>query len=80
MAEDDSIRVAAKPAASLRRSSRATSGTIKFAASDLPMLIASVHPIVRCAWRACGAAGDARAGVPVRRSVQRDYVVCLECG
>ena len=51
------------------------------APDDLAGLIASVDKALRGLEEPVGLAAEARMpAVPVRRSVQRDYVVCLECG
>ena len=51
------------------------------APDELAGLIASVDKALRGLEEPVGPAAEARMpAVPVRRSVQRDYVVCLECG
>lgn len=52
-------------------------------AADLPTLIASVHASVRQLAQAPAAAPAAHAeepAVPIKKSVTKDYVVCLEDG
>jgi predicted transcriptional regulator len=47
---------------------------------QIPELIASVHRTFENLGKPAEPAGVLSPAVPVRRSVQRDAVVCLECG
>ena len=47
---------------------------------QLPGLIASVQQTIRQLGKPIPAQTTRTPAVPVRRSVQRDHVVCLECG
>ena len=50
-------------------------------ADQLPVLIATVHQtLVGLGKPATEANRERTPAVPIRRSVHRDYVVCLECG
>src|SRR5689334_10905594 len=50
-------------------------------AEQLPVLISTVHQALTSLGRpAAEVNGDRTPAVPIRRSVHRDYVVCLECG
>ena len=50
------------------------------APEQIPELIASVHRTIDNLGRPAEAPGTLTPAVPIRRSVQRDAVVCLECG
>src|SRR5712671_4504603 len=51
------------------------------AADALPALISTVHEALgRLGTTLPEPAGERTPAVPVRRSVHRDYVVCIECG
>lgn len=50
------------------------------APEQIPELISSVHRIFDNLGRPAEPQGALTPAVPVRRSVQRDAVVCLECG
>src|SRR6267154_3021159 len=51
------------------------------AADALPALISTVHEALgRLGTTLPEPAGERTPAVPVRRSVHRDYAVCLECG
>jgi len=53
----------------------------QLAADQLPALISAVHEAIsRLGAPAAEAAGERTPAVPIRRSVQRDFVVCLDCG
>jgi predicted transcriptional regulator len=52
----------------------------RLAADQIGTLIATVHQALGRLGNATEAAIERTPAVPVRRSVQRDYVVCLECG
>lgn len=47
---------------------------------QIPELIASVHRTIASLGRPAEAVAAPTPAVPVRRSVQRDTVVCLDCG
>jgi predicted transcriptional regulator len=47
---------------------------------QLPALIAAVQQTIRQLGKPIPAQAARTPAVPVRRSVQRDHVVCLECG
>ena len=50
-------------------------------ADQLPVLISTVHQaLVGVGKPAAETGGERTPAVPIRRSVHRDYVVCLECG
>src|SRR6201987_1433144 len=50
-------------------------------ADQLPVLISAVHQALTTLGKpAAEVNGDRTPAVPIRRSVHRDYVVCLECG
>ncbi len=50
-------------------------------ADQLPVLISTVHQALSSLGGPAPEAGGERTpAVPIRRSVHRDYVVCLECG
>jgi predicted transcriptional regulator len=50
-------------------------------ADQLPVLISTVHQaLVGIGKPAAETGGERTPAVPIRRSVHRDYVVCLECG
>jgi predicted transcriptional regulator len=50
-------------------------------ADQLPVVISTVHqPLVGVGKPAAETEGERTPAVPIRRSVHRDYVVCLECG
>jgi predicted transcriptional regulator len=49
-------------------------------ADQLTALIIEVHRALAGLGRAPPVQQPARPAVPIRRSVQQDYVVCLECG
>jgi predicted transcriptional regulator len=50
------------------------------AANDVPAVIASVHQSLSGLGMASPPVEVRAPAVPIRRSVQQDYVVCLECG
>jgi predicted transcriptional regulator len=50
------------------------------AANELPTVIASVHQSLRGLGKAPAPTEPLTPAVPIRRSVQPEYVVCLECG
>jgi predicted transcriptional regulator len=50
------------------------------APEQIPELIASVHRTIDNLGRPAVAQGSLTPAVPIRRSVQRDAVICLECG
>src|SRR5437660_9461100 len=52
----------------------------KIAADQLAALIVEVHGALAGLGRAPPVQEPTRPAVPIRRSVQQDYVVCLECG
>jgi predicted transcriptional regulator len=52
----------------------------KIAADQLAGLIVEVHRALASLGRAAPLQEPPRPAVPIRRSVQQDYVVCLECG
>jgi predicted transcriptional regulator len=52
----------------------------KIEADQLAGLIVEVHRTLAGLGRAPPAQEPLRPAVPIRRSVQQDYVVCLECG
>jgi predicted transcriptional regulator len=50
-------------------------------ADQLPVLISTVHQALTSLGKpAAEVSGERIPAVPIRRSVHRDYVVCLECG
>jgi predicted transcriptional regulator len=50
-------------------------------ADQLPVLISTVHQALSGLGKlAADTGGERTPAVPIRRSVHRDYVVCLECG
>lgn len=49
-------------------------------AAELPDVIRTVHGSLTTAGTAQAAEVKADPAVPVRRSVKRDFIVCLECG
>ena len=55
-------------------------GNHKLSPERLSALIASVQQALRELGKPAEIAAPRTPAVPVRRSVQRDYVVCLECG
>jgi len=52
----------------------------RVASDELPNLIAVVHRALSGLGQPAAPAPIRTPAVPVRRSVQREYVVCLECG
>src|SRR5579872_4058026 len=50
------------------------------APDQIPELIASVHRTISGLGQAAEAPAALTPAVPVRRSVQRDMVICLDCG
>jgi predicted transcriptional regulator len=52
----------------------------KIGADQLAGLIVEVHRALASLGRAAPVQELPKPAVPIRRSVQRDYVVCLECG
>jgi predicted transcriptional regulator len=50
------------------------------APDQIPLLIGSVHRVFNDLGRPAEAPVTLAPAVPVRRSVQRDAVICLECG
>lgn len=50
------------------------------APEQIPELIASVHRTIDNLGRPAEVQGSLTPAVPIRRSVQRDAVICLECG
>ncbi len=50
------------------------------APEQIPELIASVHRTIDNLGRPVALPGSLSPAVPIRRSVQRDAVICLECG
>jgi predicted transcriptional regulator len=52
----------------------------KIAADQLVGLIVEVHLALASLGRATPVQEPPRPAVPIRRSIQEDYVVCLECG
>jgi predicted transcriptional regulator len=50
------------------------------AADQLAGLIVEVHRALASLGRATPVPEPAKPAVPIRRSVQQDYFVCLECG
>jgi predicted transcriptional regulator len=52
----------------------------KIGADELAGLIVEVHRALASLGRAPPVQEPPRPAVPIRRSVQQDYVVCLECG
>ena len=52
----------------------------QIAADQLAGLIVEVHRALASLGRATPVQEPLQPAVPIRRSVQRDYVVCLECG
>ena len=55
-------------------------GNHKLSPDQLSALIVSVQQALRELGKPAEVAAPRTPAVPVRRSVQRDYVVCLECG
>ncbi len=55
-------------------------GNHNLAPDQLPALIASVQQAIRQLGKPVQPQPVRTPAVPVRRSVQRDHVVCLECG
>ena len=49
-------------------------------AAELPDLIRTVHGSLEAVGKGETAEQKAEPAVPVRRSVKRDFIVCLECG
>jgi predicted transcriptional regulator len=50
-------------------------------ADQLPVLISTVHQALAAIGKpAAEVSGERTPAVPIRRSVHRDYVICLECG
>lgn len=49
-------------------------------AAELPDLIRTVHGSLEAAGKGEAAEPKAEPAVPIRRSVKRDFIVCLECG
>jgi predicted transcriptional regulator len=49
-------------------------------ADQLPVLISTVHQALSGLGRLADTGGERTPAVAIRRSVHRDYVVCLECG
>jgi predicted transcriptional regulator len=47
---------------------------------QIPDLISSVHRTINSLGKAVEPQGALTPAVPIRRSVQRDAVICLECG
>ena len=52
----------------------------KLAASEIPNLITTVHQAIGHLGQAAQEEETRTPAVPIRRSVQRDYVICLDCG
>src|SRR6267154_3208433 len=52
----------------------------KVAPADIPTLIATVHQSLVSLGKSAEPEQPRTPAVPIRRSVNRDYVVCLECG
>jgi len=53
----------------------------QFGANQLPILIATVYQVLgRLGKPLAEPAGERTPAVPIRRSVRRDFVVCLDCG
>jgi predicted transcriptional regulator len=53
----------------------------QIASDQLATLISTVHAALSGLGKPTSEAGDKRTpAVPIRRSVHRDYVVCLDCG
>jgi predicted transcriptional regulator len=52
----------------------------KIGAYELAGLIAEVHRALASLGRATTVQEPPEPAVPIRRSVQQDYIVCLECG
>ena len=52
----------------------------QIAADQLAELIGEVHRAFASLGRATQVQELAKPAVPIRRSVQQDYIVCLECG
>jgi predicted transcriptional regulator len=52
----------------------------KLASGDIPTLIAAVRRSLNELGRPAAPTEPRMPAVPVRRSVRRDYLVCLECG
>ena len=52
----------------------------QIAPEELPALIAQVHQALAGLGRAAPAQERREPAVSIRRSVQQDYVACLECG
>lgn len=51
------------------------------ASDQLPVLISTVHQaLASLGKQVAEVSGERIPAVPIRRSVHRDYVVCLECG
>ena len=55
-------------------------GNHKLSPDQLSALIVSVQQALRELGKPTEVAAPRTPAVPVRRSVQRDYVICLECG
>jgi predicted transcriptional regulator len=53
----------------------------QIATDQIPMLISTVHRALADLGKPIAEAGSERTpAVPIRRSVHRDYVICLDCG
>src|SRR5262245_46986593 len=53
----------------------------QIASDQLPILISAVHQALASLGKPAAEPNEERTpAVPIRRSVHRDYVVCLECG
>ena len=52
----------------------------KLAASEIPNLITTVHQAIGHLGQAAQEEETRTPAVSIRRSVQRDYVICLDCG
>jgi predicted transcriptional regulator len=52
----------------------------KLAASEIPNLITTVYQAFRHLGQTAEQEETRTPAVPIRRSVQRDYVICLDCG
>ena len=52
----------------------------KLAASEVPNLITTVHQAIGHLGKAATQEEVRTPVVPIRRSIQRNYVICLDCG
>src|SRR5215475_10890055 len=53
----------------------------QIASDQLPILISAVHQALASPGKPAAEPNEERTpAVPIRRSVHRDYVICLECG